>query len=229
MPLILNIDTATDHAGVCLSSDETILAIAENNDQKQHGSFIQPAIQQLFKQTGIALTELDAIAVIAGPGSYTGLRVGLSTAKGLCFTLNKPLILLNTLDIMAKAALNNLHSQSIDEEEFLLCPMIDARRMEVFTALYNKQLAVIAPPAAHILSAESFAFYIEKNIIYFLGNGSIKCLNIVQHPNANFVDSTYSVRDMASSSLDNFKLQTFADLAYSEPFYLKEFYNNQKK
>ena len=229
MPLILNIDTATDHAGVCISRDEEILATAENKDQKQHGAFIQPAIQELFVNAALPISAIDAISVTAGPGSYTGLRVGLSTAKGLCYSLNKPLILLNTLDVMAKAALNEKAALYPDEHDFLLCPMIDARRMEVFTALYNNLLQHVLQPETQILHTESLAPYLEKNIIYFSGSGSIKWKNIVHHPHAFFLHTNYSATDMVSLSLEAFKLKTFADMAYSEPFYLKEFYSTQKK
>ena len=229
MPLILNIDTATDHAGVCLSREEEILATAENSDQKQHGSFIQPAIQQLFAVTGLGFSAIDAVSVTAGPGSYTGLRVGLSTAKGLCYALDKPLILLNTLDVMAISALREKSLLPPDDRDFLLCPMIDARRLEVFTALYNNLQQPVLQPEALVLQADSFAAYLENYLIYFSGNGSFKWKNMVQHPHAFFLHTKYSVTDMISLSLGAFKLKSFADIAYSEPFYLKEFYSTQKK
>jgi len=228
MPVILNIDTATEHASVCISVDGSIVAFAENSNQKDHAAFIQPAIQQLFAQSNYALHNIDAIAVANGPGSYTGLRVGLSTAKGLCFALNKPLILINTLEIIASAAISH-NQQHINNNDHapLFCAMIDARRMEVFTALYDDQLNEILPPQPMILDETSFATQLQLHSIIFCGNGSGKLKSLISQVNAQFINVPSGATHMQSIAEKMYLLKSFADIAYSEPFYLKEFYNTQ--
>jgi len=226
MALLLNIDTATERAGVCLTRDEEVLAILETTEQKNHASFIQPAIKQLLASSGYNLAAINAVAVSAGPGSYTGLRVGLATAKGLCYALNKPLIMLNTLEIMAFAS--KKHQKHRDLTNILFCPMIDARRMEVFTALYDHSLNIVSLPAAVILNEMSFSAGLQQHIVVFSGSGSTKA-RVIQHPNAVFGETTYSVGEMAVLSSKAYKASFFANLAYSEPFYLKEFYKPIRK
>jgi tRNA threonylcarbamoyladenosine biosynthesis protein TsaB len=220
MAIILNIDTATELAGVCLSSDNDILATEETAGQKTHASFIQPAIQKVLQTAGLTVKDIDAVAVTGGPGSYTGLRVGLSTAKGLCYALNKPLIMVNTLEVMAFAAIAD---HSGPNNNVLFCPMIDARRMEVFTALYTPGLQLVMPPAAMILDETSFAAELENNTLVFSGNGSLKA-GIIKHPNAIFAKTGYDVNKLAILALLYYKASKFEDLAYCEPLYLKEFY-----
>ena len=242
MPLILNIDTATEHASVCISENEKLLCIEKSFEQKDHASFIQPAIKKLFENIHQQISSIDAIAVTAGPGSYTGLRVGLATAKGLCYALNKPLILLNTLEVIAQAcineqsnivATNNLQPAINNGEShttnFLFCPMIDARRMEVFTALYDSELQAIIKPAAVILEEDSFKNYLDKQRIVFSGSGSGKFKKIIRHPNAIFSEVQHSARHMITLSVEFFSHKQFADIAYSEPFYLKEFFTTSNK
>jgi len=218
MALLLNIDTATEQAGVCLSKDGEILALEETPGQKNHASFIQPAIQRVMQASGHNLSSIDAVAVTAGPGSYTGLRVGLSTAKGLCYALGKPLIMINTLEVMATASI-----LANGEENVLFCPMIDARRMEVFTALYTANRQTILPPTAMVLNETSFQNELSSTTIIFSGSGSTKA-KIIQHPNAVFCNTQYSVKHLAVLALLSYNASRFASLAYSEPFYLKEFY-----
>ena len=172
MPLILNIDTATEHASVCLSKDEVVLEVIESNEQKNHASFVQPAIQQLMMRTSWQLSDIDAVAVTSGPGSYTGLRVGLSSAKGICYALDKPLILINTLEVMAESILVHYQSihQLIDKSTFI-CPMIDARRMEVFAAVYDKSMNEKIPAHSLIIDETSFASELISGNVLFCGNG----------------------------------------------------------
>src|ERR1051325_9884884 len=143
MALILNIDTAIETASICLSEDKNVLKFAINENQKDHAAWLSVAIKTLMKEAGIQLNQLNTIAVTIGPGSYTGLRVGLSAAKGLCYALNIPLITIGTLEMMAMAA----KEEPVD----LLCPMIDARRLEVFTAVYNKKMEEVRSPHSLIL------------------------------------------------------------------------------
>ena len=223
MPLLLNIDTSLGHASVCLSNNTELVVIEKNFSQRDHASFIQPAIKKLFEKTGISMHRLDAIAVAAGPGSYTGIRVGLATAKGLCYPLNKPLILLNTLEIIASASVTQT-PHSLLTTHNLYCPMIDARRMEVFAAIYDQSLNVILNPQAVILDKNSFGEYLENHHIIFSGSGSQKFKAIIEHPNANFINIYHDVSHMIKLSVESFAHQQFADVAYCEPFYIKEFF-----
>jgi tRNA threonylcarbamoyladenosine biosynthesis protein TsaB len=223
MALLLNIDTANEQAGVCLSMDETVLATEQNGGQKNHASFIQPAIQKVMQTAGYALNAIDAVSVTGGPGSYTGLRVGLSTAKGLCYALNKPLIMINTLEVMAYASIIKTGHPTEAEGTVLFCPMIDARRMEVFTALYNSHLGEIIRPSAMVLDESSFQSELFAQKIIFSGSGSTKA-KIIQHPNAFFANVENTVETLSVLALMAYKASKFSPLAYSEPFYLKEFY-----
>lgn len=228
MAVLLHIDTATEHASVCLSNDQQIIALKESADQKNHASFIQPSIQQIMLSTGYALQQIDAITVSNGPGSYTGLRVGLSTAKGLCYILNKPLILINTLEIMAIAAIQETVQQSFLKEP-LYCPLIDARRMEVFMAVFNNQLDTLRLPQAMVLDETTFADLIQKQPIVFSGSGRKKLENIFQHEHAIYIDVQHKASHMIDIGLQRFTAKKFNDLAYSEPFYLKEFFTISPK
>lgn len=222
MALLLNIDTATEYASVCLSEENKIVYVMESKDQKNHASFLQPAIETICRTTGIQLKEVDAISVTSGPGSYTGLRVGLSSAKGLCYALNKPLILVNTLEVMAEAAIKAYKASS--EETILFCPMIDARRMEVFTAIYDKHFKIIKPPCALVLTENSFQEELLQFKIIFSGSGSIKMKKITNHPHSVFIDTIHNAANLATRAFIAYRQKQFSDLAYSEPSYLKEFY-----
>jgi tRNA threonylcarbamoyladenosine biosynthesis protein TsaB len=225
MALILNIDTATEHASVCLALDTTTIAIESNPHQKDHAAFVQPAIQRIFHSTNYELSSVDAIAVSNGPGSYTGLRVGLSTAKGLSYALNKPLILVNTLEIMATAAIENVSELSPS----LFCPMIDARRMEVFAAVYDHQLLEIVSPAAFVLNQLSFNDMLQQHRVVFTGSGAEKFKVLIQNHNAIFLNIQHDAHHMATIAEKLYLLKSFADKAYSEPYYLKEFFTPPPK
>ncbi|MFM6925211.1 MAG: tRNA (adenosine(37)-N6)-threonylcarbamoyltransferase complex dimerization subunit type 1 TsaB [Ferruginibacter sp.] len=221
MSLILNIDTASENAHVGLAKDGQVLQVLTNELQKEHASFLQTAIQQLTKTAGIHIKEVDAIAVTAGPGSYTGLRVGFASAKGLCYALKKPFITIGSLDILTVSAL--LLYPFTPEENLLFCPMIDARRMEVYTAIYHRDLRVHIQPCAMILNAVSFEKELLDNKIVFFGSGSDKWQKICIHPNALFKSVSVLPQSLATTSYSLFSEKKFTDLAYSEPFYLKEF------
>jgi len=220
MALILNIDTAVDAASVCLARDGKELTLEKNKKQKDHAAWLHLAIKHIFEKNELELKAVDAIAVTAGPGSYTGLRIGMATAKGICYALNKPLITLNTLKVMANAAKN--------EKTDLLCPMIDARRMEVFTAIYSKDLTIIKEPAAIQVNEKSFDEVLATGSICFFGNGSSKFQIIKKDPRAIFADINSDASSMIALSEEEFQQKDFADLAYAEPIYLKEFYTPAK-
>jgi tRNA threonylcarbamoyladenosine biosynthesis protein TsaB len=234
LPLLLNIDTSTEHASVCISNDAAVLAMEQNNEQKNHATFIQPAIKKILSLSNYRLSAIDAVAVSAGPGSYTGIRVGLATAKGLCYALSKPLILVNTLEIMAQAIIEETTNQpatgkrQLVTDDILFAPMIDARRMEVFTALYNVRSQPLVHPAAIILNEHTFKEYLNDHPIVFSGSGHIKFENILQHPNAIFTDIHHHSGHLAILAVKTFEQKQFADVAYSEPFYLKEFFTPAK-
>lgn len=223
MSLILNIDTSAQQAAVSIAEDGNLLQVLQNPDQKEHASFLQPAIQKMLQEEGITIHDLDAIAVVNGPGSYTGLRVALASAKGLCYVAKKPMITIGTLPLMAKAALDN--AQNYPAGVTRLCPMIDARRMEVFTAMYNLSLEETMPARAMVLSDESFVDILLQETVLFFGNGAGKWQSLQANANALFAGSFDNIPAMAALSFQHFNQQLFTDLAYSEPLYLKEFYS----
>ena len=225
MPLLLNIDTATERASVCLSNESGVLLLKESQDQKNHGAFLQPAIQQIVLETGIDLQAVDAISVTEGPGSYTGLRVGLASAKGLCYALQKPLIAINTLKVMALAAIN----QGPYSSNTLFCPMIDARRMEVFTAIYDIHLNLMEAPNAKILDSSSFEEIISQQPMVFSGSGSLKTQALFNHSNAILRSVQHTAAHLSVLASQAFEAANFVDLAYFEPFYLKAFYSPAAK
>jgi tRNA threonylcarbamoyladenosine biosynthesis protein TsaB len=219
MSYILHINTALDNASVSLAVNDHVIAERLSDSQKEHASFLQVAIAEITSIAGIKLKNLSAVAVIHGPGSYTGLRVGMSGAKGICFALSIPLITVNTLEWMAAAC---------KEEADLFCPMIDARRMEVFTAMYNREKIEVAPPTAMILEPDSFQPDLQAKKIVFFGNGAKKFSALINHPNASFKPVFPGTRELAEIAWNLYQERTFADLTYAEPLYVKEFYTPVK-
>lgn len=217
MPLLLCIDTAVAAASVCISDGSTIVALKSSADPRDSAGWVHTAIRDLLVEHKLSLRNLDAIAVSAGPGSYTGLRVGMATAKGLCFAAGLPLITINTLQAMAAAA------QA--EPAGLLCPMIDARRMEVFTAVYDRKLREVLPFQPLELGAGSYSDLLNREPVLFFGNGHPKFRAICTHPNALFKEIAVDARHLAPLALARFEQKGFADLAYAEPFYGKAFFN----
>lgn len=220
MAYILNIETATEVCSVAVSKDGQIIYQKEETQGPSHavllGRFVSDAIDALRKEN----IKLDAVAVSCGPGSYTGLRIGVSEAKGVCFGLNLPLIAINTPKIMAHGILKN----NSFEKDTLLCPMIDARRMEVYDAIYNNQLEELRPISADIIDENSFSEFLSNNKVIFFGNGSEKCSSILSNTNAVFIEDAYpNATDMAELAEAAYNKKDFVDVAYFEPFYLKEF------
>lgn len=226
MSLILNIDTATEKAHVSFAKDGLVFQQLLNEKQKDHASFLQTAILQLTKNSGINLADTDAVAVTSGPGSYTGLRVGMASAKGLCYALKKPLITLSTLEVLTVSAIHLYPSYSGNT---LFCPMIDARRMEIFTAIYDKQLNQYLTPQPFILNELSFEKELARHKILFFGNGSDKWRAFCTHPNAAFEKVSIIPEAMSKLSNNLFSQNHFTDLAYSEPTYLKDFQTLSRK
>ncbi len=229
MPLILHIDTATDYAGVCLSQDGKLVAKQEDDNQKNHASFIQVAIQHILLKSKRTIKQIDAVSVTGGPGSYTGIRVGLSSAKGICYALDKPLIILNTLQVIAASALEEIKSKKIFPNlSFQIYPMIDARRMEVFAGIYNQNLVAIGNTEALIIDDSFFASLNQAQNIAFCGSGSIKINKDQLKEGQIIINTQHAVNQMIELSETAFSDQHFSNLAYSEPIYVKDFYNTQK-
>jgi tRNA threonylcarbamoyladenosine biosynthesis protein TsaB len=231
MSLILNIDTATEQASVCFAKEGIPIGTKVNGEQRDHAAWIQVAISELLKEAALTTHDLQAIAVTEGPGSYTGLRVGMATAKGLCYALQIPLITVSTLKAMAYGAkMQWLPLQAKHNQPVLLCPMIDARRMEVFTAVYNETLQEIVPPNALILDAFSFTNTLHDEWLICFGNGAAKWENISRYPNIIFINEKIDIAKSLAKLASNLYLEgIFADLAYAEPVYIKEFYSYTKK
>jgi tRNA threonylcarbamoyladenosine biosynthesis protein TsaB len=218
MSLLLHINTSLGKAITGLSNGKDIVAWRENSVQKDHSSFLQPAIQDILSEAGVGINDIAAVTVINGPGSYTGLRVGLSAAKGICFAMQKPLITISTLKWLA-LPFTKFNTTFI-------CPLIDARRMEVFTATYDRKLLCITSPEALILSEHSFARILENDRVLFTGNGAKKLSKTIsEHPNAWVIDGESSIEEQAVLGEIAYGLAEFADIAYAEPFYLKAFYS----
>jgi tRNA threonylcarbamoyladenosine biosynthesis protein TsaB len=223
MALILNIDTATEIAGISLTKDGENLFLSENREQKNHASWLHSAIEEMMRKSGFSMSDLHAVAVASGPGSYTGLRVGMAAAKGFCYALGIPLIAENTLKVMALAARDFVPVTD------LLCPMIDARRMEVFTAVYNHELAELLAPVAMIIDENSFSDYLADHRLTFFGGGSNKCKPLLTNARATYIEIKKQVGYLGILSFSRYLTQEFTELAYSEPAYTKEFYTHSRK
>ncbi|MFC3563052.1 tRNA (adenosine(37)-N6)-threonylcarbamoyltransferase complex dimerization subunit type 1 TsaB [Pedobacter jamesrossensis] len=225
MAKILQIETATAVCSVALSIDGKTVSVKEESGQNLHASNLTLFIEELMIASKLELKDLDAIAISKGPGSYTGLRIGVSTVKGLCFALDKPLIAVETLKMMASGFI--LENPDYDG---LICPMIDARRMEVYTTVFDTHLNVLEETSAKIIDEDSFAELLSANKITFLGDGAPKCEDVLNHTNAAFSTSNFnSAGNMSLLAEKAFKEANFEDVAYFEPFYLKDFVLTQPK
>ncbi|MCD8264216.1 MAG: tRNA (adenosine(37)-N6)-threonylcarbamoyltransferase complex dimerization subunit type 1 TsaB [Tannerellaceae bacterium] len=219
MACILNIETSTTVCSVTLAKDSEIICDKYSLEGPSHavllGSFVEDALQ-VMKEAGY---KLDAVAVSSGPGSYTGLRIGVSMAKGLCFGYNLPLIGITTLEILAAKAV-----KQIAEDNSLYCAMLDARRMEVYAAIYDKDLGVVKNVNPDIVTEDTYSSFLQTNKVFFFGNGADKCKEVIHSSNAFFVENLYPLAsDMVPLSELAFIKGKFEDSAYFEPFYLKDF------
>jgi tRNA threonylcarbamoyladenosine biosynthesis protein TsaB len=220
MSLILHLETASTVCSVALSYHGKILSLKEENKGFTHAEHLTNFIEDVMQKANKTFENIDAIAISKGPGSYTGLRIGVATAKGLCFGLAKPLIAVNTLSSMAIGASYKFTDTN------LFCPMLDARRMEVYTALYNRNGDEILATEALILNELSFKDKLDESQILFFGDGAKKFKEICNHSNANF-DQEFlpSAAHMIDIAYKKYQQKQYEDLAYFEPFYLKEFYS----
>ena len=229
MSRILQIETATTVCSVALATDGIVVGYKQVDQRNIHAEVITLYIEELIGAAGLKYTDLDAIAISCGPGSYTGLRIGVSTAKGLCYALDKPLIAIETLEAMAYGVIAD-KSLSIDEKA-LLCPMIDARRMEVYTALFDSAGNRMKATAAEIIDEQSFSDYLANQKVLFFGDGAEKCQTVLgSSKNAKFLNGfTNSAIHLTKKAAGKFAINDFEDVAYFEPFYLKDFLVTSKK
>ncbi|OBX23831.1 MULTISPECIES: tRNA (adenosine(37)-N6)-threonylcarbamoyltransferase complex dimerization subunit type 1 TsaB [Bizionia] len=216
MAIILSIETATTNCSVSLSKEGETFALKEDyNNGFSHAERLHIFIDDILKENNIDKSEIDAVAISKGPGSYTGLRIGVSAAKGLCFALNIPLISVSTLEAMA-------HQVKISEG--VIIPMLDARRMEVYAAVYNANYQPIRGIEAEVLDETSYAEFLDKSQVYFIGNGVEKTKTLIAHKNAVFVENKLpSANEMGVLAFNKYKKSDTEDVAYFEPYYLKDF------
>jgi tRNA threonylcarbamoyladenosine biosynthesis protein TsaB len=229
MSLILCIETATRVCSAALERDGVLLALKESTELNSHSSVLTGFIQQVLTETGHKISDLDAVAISKGPGSFTGLRIGVSTAKGLCFSLDKPLIAIGTLQAMAFEMAREYDGP--DPGRTLFCPMIDARRMEVYLALYDQQGREVLPPCAKIILEDTFSSYAKDHLLVFAGDGAEKSRSVLPSSCSYlFPDLTLpSARYMAQLAEEVFRQGNFEDVAYFEPYYLKDFVAGKPK
>ncbi|MBI4648156.1 MAG: tRNA (adenosine(37)-N6)-threonylcarbamoyltransferase complex dimerization subunit type 1 TsaB [Bacteroidia bacterium] len=228
MALILNIETSSKICSVALGNNGVMIDLKETSDDYSHSEKLGLLIDMILKSNNFTAGTLDAIAVSMGPGSYTGLRIGISTAKGLCYGADKPLIAVNTLQSMTNQVIRNKFLSSIvnsdNSENALYCPMLDARRMEVYTAIFDKELNLHTAVSAMIIDDDSFNEILNESPVLFFGTGAEKCKSIIKHKNAFFIDNIVpSASGMVILSDKKFRESNFEDTAYFEPFYLKDF------
>ena len=226
MERIILIETSTALCSVALAENGLVKAYRESSEPKAHASLTAVFVQEVLEERGLKLSDCDAVCVSMGPGSYTGLSVGVSTAKGLCFGSGKPLLAVGTLDTLV--------AQAADEYKFII-PMIDARRMEVYSAVFEiagqagndkskwSEVRQITETEPVIVDENSFAEYLEQGSCLFIGDGAGKCADVIRHSNAHFCQCHPKASSMLSPALAAFRAGDFKDVAYFEPFYLKEF------
>lgn len=223
MAILLYIDTAGEKAIVGISKNEQLLAVEQNTTANTHASFVQVAIEKTLAIAALSMQDLDAIVVTMGPGSYTGLRVGLASAKGIAYALNKPLIGISTLALLAHVASKHpiVLNQTNDLQIF---SMIDAKRMEVFGAIYNNNEVIVIPEQAIILDEAYFENLLANGPLVCIGNAVEKTKTLLTHPKLYFIDENYSIETIISLALMKWNQNQFENIAYSSPSYLKDFY-----
>ena len=227
MSCILHIETSTSVCSVAISQDGQNLFKKEDLNGPQHAVLLGIFVDEALSFADSHAIPLDAVAVSCGPGSYTGLRIGVSMAKGVCYGRNLPLIALPTLEVQCVPVL--LYHDELPEDA-LLCPMIDARRMEVYAAIYNRALHTVREISADIVDEHSYEEFLNEHPVYFFGDGAAKCKDTIKHPNAHFIDNIHPLASMMFPLAEKAMAKgDFKDVAYFEPFYLKEFVASQPK
>lgn len=225
MAYILHLESSTSICSVALAKDGQLIDIQESSEGQNHARLLSVFAEDLLRKNELTADQLAAIAVSEGPGSYTGLRIGVSLAKGLCYVNQIPLIAISPLQAMAEQVIRRKTELNLNlSSHSMLIPMIDARRMEVYTAAYNVNNSEIRSVSAEIVDENTFAEDLKENQLVFFGNGATKCAEIIKHDNACFIDNIQtSAQFMCSLAWKAFQNKQFVDLAYFEPFYLKDF------
>jgi tRNA threonylcarbamoyladenosine biosynthesis protein TsaB len=222
--MIICIETATKVCSVALCDVNGILSVKEDRGERSHATNLTVLINGILKEAGIGAMDIDAVAVSKGPGSYTGLRIGVSVAKGIAYAASKPLIGISTLQTMFNGIIPKASTMYNTDSNTIFCPMIDARRMEVYYSLYDSNGSVIKDVCAEIINKESFMNILDSGKMLFFGDGAAKCIPVIDHPNAIITDNYYlSAAHMHQSVVMAFNNKYFEDIAYFEPFYLKDF------
>ena len=220
MSTILHIETSTDVCSVAVSEDTQVIFQQDDHSGPNHAERLGSMIDEALSFTDNHAIPFDAVAVSCGPGSYTGLRIGVSMAKGICYGRNLKLIAVPTLELLCVPVL----LREIPEEDALLCPMLDARRMEVYSGIYNRALKPIREVGADIVTAETYKDYLEEHPMYFFGNGAKKCMDVINHPNAHLIEDIEPLAKWMQPLAERRLLSgTTEDVAYFTPFYLKDF------
>ena len=220
MERIVLIETSTALCSTALAENGTIISYRESSAPKAHASLTAVFIKEMLEERGLSPQDCDAFCVSMGPGSYTGLRVGVSTAKGLCFGSGKPLMAVGTLDTLVA---QTREIPGLDGDLKYVIPMIDARRMEVYTAVFTPEGKQLTETAPAIIDENSFAEQLEQGQCLFIGDGAGKCADVIRHPNAHFIQCNPKASAMLIPATSAYKEKRFEDVAYFEPFYLKEF------
>tara|TARA_R110000868_G_scaffold193443_1_gene438365 strand:- start:10017 stop:10688 length:672 start_codon:yes stop_codon:yes gene_type:complete len=222
MTMILNLETATTNCSVSIASNGEVIVLKEDNSPNySHSEQLHVFVQEALKEASLTFKDISAIAVSKGPGSYTGLRIGVSAAKGLCFSLDLPLISVSTLESLAKLGLGKKY-------DFII-PLLDARRMEVYSTVFDEEGNNIRETRAEIIQKESFLEYAQKGKVLLIGDGAEKCRSLLEHPNFNYESALPTAKEMAKISYKKFKASEFENTAYFEPYYLKDFMLQGKK
>lgn len=232
MALILSIETSTKVCSIALHNKGELLTCKESFVPNSHSELINIFIEEVLVESKIDINQLDAICISSGPGSYTGLRIGTSTAKGMCYALEVPLISIKTLHGLAlqNTILNTQFSSSNAQLPILLCPMLDARRMEVYCATFNEDGDCISKTEAKIIEEDSFIETLKENKMLFFGDGAVKCKELIINKNAVFIDDINpSAKSFGEYAYLKYQDENFEDVAYFEPFYLKEFHTIPSK
>jgi universal bacterial protein yeaZ len=227
MSCILNIETSTNVCSVAVSENGACIFNKEDREGPNHAVLLGVFVEEALSFIDSHAIPLDAVAVSCGPGSYTGLRIGLSMAKGICYGRDVKLIAIPTLELMCVPLLLN---EKVAEDNALLCPMLDARRMEVYAQITNKALQTVKETSADIVEANTYDEYLQNNVVYFFGNGADKCKEVITHPNARFIENIVPLaKNMFPLAEKRMAEERFEDVAYFVPFYLKDFVAKEAK
>jgi len=216
MALILSIETSTTNCSVSLSKKGKLLVVKEDYDKNySHAERLHVYINDVLKHDKVSVNDIDAVAISKGPGSYTGLRIGVSAAKGLCYALNIPLISIPTLESLA---------HQVTKNDGVIVSMLDARRLEVYSAVFDSSYKQIRETKAEVLNEDSFSKYLKNGNVYFIGNGVEKTKSLISHQNAIYIDDKLpSAKELGNIAFNKYKISDFEDVAYFEPYYLKDF------